>query len=414
MKTKIKLLILLLTMTVVTYGKSTKSPSVQDTIIDSTTVTLSIRQSTSICNPNGSVSFSINGPAQYAPYYFTWSYNVQYYSPTGVATQLAPGAYRLTIGDHKGGQLMDTVITITGPSKLVTVPMASTYSVCQNQKITLSQKAFGDTSGYVYWWYGIPAIGRSDSIYGQTINIAPLYSTYMAAVQDANGCMSNDTIHITHNPTPSSYIIGNMYACEGSAALIKASQAGNKYLWMPSGDTSRTCAATQTGTYTLTATNSYGCTSVGTASVTMMNTPSPSVSCVKAVLQTEAFSTYQWFANDTIFTGQVAQTCLPPMQGKYQVQVTNINGCANISTPYDYVAGLSTGIDPIVDNSKFKAYISDRTVNFLSTEALDVHLFDMSGKLLYASKTNEAHIPVTEDGIYILSTEKGNIKLISQ
>ena len=51
---------------------------------------------------------------------------------------------------------------------------------------------------------------------------------------------------------------------------------------------------------------------------------------------------YQWYLNGAIINGAIGQVYTPSQSGNYTVVITDVNGCSNTSTPFNFT---STGIN---------------------------------------------------------------------
>ena len=96
-------------------------------------------------------------------------------------------------------------------------------------------------------------------------------NTYTVTVSDANGCSATASASVTVNPVPQGVISGNTTLCSGQSSTLTASGA-NSYRWN-TGATAPAITVNNSGTYTCTFSNSYGCTSTQSAVVTVFEAP---------------------------------------------------------------------------------------------------------------------------------------------
>ena len=104
-------------------------------------------------------------------------------------------------------------------------------------------------------------------------------ATYTVTGSDVFGCSSTQTITVVVNPRPNVGVVStNTFFCYGVSTVLNASGAPS-YTWLPSTDlnasnlSSVTATPLQSTTYTVTGTNSYGCTS--TAAIMLTVKPQP-------------------------------------------------------------------------------------------------------------------------------------------
>ena len=147
-------------------------------------------------------------------------------------------------------------------------------------------------------------------------------------------CSAIDSIYVSFvgiNPAPT--INGAATICQNTSTTLSISANFNTYLWSNGASTSSITTNTA-GNYTVTVTNTFGCSSSATKAVTVVANPAPSISgsftpCIgstASLTATSGFSTYQWS------TGATTQTINTLNAGSYTVTVTNASGCSGSNT----------------------------------------------------------------------------------
>jgi len=121
-------------------------------------------------------------------------------------------------------------------------------------------------------------------------------STYSVIVTDVNGCSSSCDKTVTLNPPPTCNITGNTNICGGGTTSLCATAGMASYSWS-TGSTQQCITVNAAGNYTVTITNSAGCTSSCTQAVTSTNcgislTKTPSVCVVGQGTVTPVLFTY--------------------------------------------------------------------------------------------------------------------------
>ncbi len=225
-----------------------------------------------------------------------------------------PGDYQVTVYDANGCSA-EQEFTITNTVTLAP-GLAGPNVICTGSTITLST-----LPGFLsYHW----STGATTS----SINVnAP--GTYSVTVTDNVGCSGADTTVVASGDFVAA-ISGPTAICAGVQAVLGANPGLTSYLWS-NGDVTDTTHVNQ-GTYTVTVTNSSGCTSV--ASTTVIQTPFiPQITGVDSICQTSSSSTlnaggpylnYLWSANAG---GATTQTVNVTAAGTYTVTVTDISTC---------------------------------------------------------------------------------------
>ena len=167
---------------------------------------------------------------------------------------------------------------------------------------------------------------------------------YTVTVTDAYGCVASTGISVSVTALPIVSITpgGSLTICDGSSVTLTSS-AGSSYTWTstsgsPVGATMQAITATLAGIYTVTTTDSNGCSA--SAGVTVVVNPKPSVSisadgpltfCVGNVkLTASAGTSYSWTSNNA--SGPISNTTqdiTATESGIYTVTITTSeHGCS--------------------------------------------------------------------------------------
>lgn len=221
------------------------------------------------CRANGFIMYPatpIGGPS----YTYSWSTGV-----TGpAATGLQAGSYTVTITDTENGCSITRTFNLRALNS-VTVTATSTptgYPQCSG---TAQLEISNGTAPFEVFFYGN---GSDISTSGnrRTYEFNNLCAgTYTAIILDANGCESTVTVQVgtcAEMILPDPQIV-NATKCEGGDGSISFSPppTGFTFIWS-NGVTGPVNDGLNVGTYSVTATNSYGCSTTGTYTVGMENT----------------------------------------------------------------------------------------------------------------------------------------------
>lgn len=255
-------------------------------------------------------------------------------APDSVYTVKQTGNYRVVVTNSNGCTAQSPIITVT-----VFTPAQISYTVspstqyCDSGSVTLSG------SGAVsYSW--------SDGISNGVPFTILVTDTFTVIGTDANGCQDTATATISVSPSPTVDASSTATICRGSSTTLRASGALT-YSWSPTsglggvstGD-SVIAAPVVTTMYTVTGTNSAGCSSTDTVTVFINPRPTVSVSGINTIcpgssttLTASGAASYTWTPLTGLNTGTGATVIATPDSNRtYTVTGTAGNGCTNTSS----------------------------------------------------------------------------------
>jgi len=230
------------------------------------------------------------------------------------------------------------------PCPAINLSVSTNTSICNGDSVSLSANG---TMNYK-WQPG----NFTDSL----IKVSPsTTTTYLVTGFNTIGyCFKTDTIIVTVNPTPTPTIGGGDSLCSGDSLMIYTDFYSH-YIWN-NGDTTSINYITTAGTYTVTVTDSHGCTAIDSLNITVNPSPVPTITANGATtfcqgdsvtLTTATFTNYNWN------NGATTETITPKTSGTYIVTVTTAFGCIGAATDSVNVIPL-----PIVTSS----FHSDTTI----------------------------------------------------
>ena len=209
-------------------------------------------------------------------------------NPTVTGTNTGPAAttttYTLTATNATGCTSTGTVAVTVNPAAVATPGPARAF--CSGGSAQLGAVPL---TGYTYSWS--PATGLSSAtvanptVTGTNTGPAATTTTYTLTAVNATGCTQTGTVAVTVNPAAVATPGPAVTICSGGPAQLGAAPlTGYTYSWSPAtGLSSATVAnptvttnasgVTTNTTYTLTATNSFGCSQTGTVTVTANAVP---------------------------------------------------------------------------------------------------------------------------------------------
>jgi hypothetical protein len=203
---------------------------------------------------NGSATVGVAGGI--GPFTYLWA-------PSGgsgpIASGLSAGSYTVTVVDNSTGCESNATTSpdILQPPPIVIDITTSTVNCFGGTNGTASVIATGGTPGYNYQWLPGGSTGTNIS------NLAA--GTYTVQVTDSHSCIGTTPFTITQpNAALSVSVSANPAACNASSSgSVTANAAGGtgpyNYSWMPGSYTGQTISNLPAGTYTVSATDSKGC-----------------------------------------------------------------------------------------------------------------------------------------------------------
>ncbi len=276
-------------------------------------------------------------------YGYLWSNN----QTTTTATGLSNGTYSVVVTDGNGCTSFGNA-NITEPLVLATNPVVNNHVSCfggNNGSTTVNVN--GGTQPYTYSWAGTTATTSSRT------NLTA--GSYTATVTDFNGCTSASVVSITQPIAPLTStisVINNVSCFGGNNGSAKVAASGGTlaytYSWSNAQAANNTTGLSAGIVYTATITDSKGCVSTSTASVTQpavaltaTASVTGTVSCfggnngstTVAVNGGTSVYTYSWIPSN-----QITQNATGLSAGSCSIIVTDANGCTatdvvNIAQP---------------------------------------------------------------------------------
>jgi len=262
-----------------------------------------------------------------------------------VSSTTVTTTYTVTVTDNNGCINTDTVVVTI--NQLPVANAGSNQNICLNDTLTLSA-----SGGLLYHWN----TGQNTA----SLMVSPANtSTYTVTVTDVNGCSNTDDVVVTVHALPLADAGSDTSVCFNSAIQLSAS-GGISYLWTPSASLNDNTISNpmaeplQTTTYTVTVTDTNGCSA--NDHVIVVVHPLPLVFggghqglCMgdSASFTASGGVSYIWNTGDTTQTIIVA----PTVNTTYTVTATDIMGCVNTDNAFltayplpNASAGNDTGV----------------------------------------------------------------------
>lgn len=281
-----------------------------------------------------SVEITISGGVNYV-----WSPDIGLNTTTGATVMASPPTtqtYLVTADD--GDDCTDTIsVTITVlPDPVISVT-PSAPEICPGESVDISAAGAG-----TYEWS--PAVGL-DNTQGANVAASPGTTQTYTVTGTSGNCSADTTVVVTVlDPPDISFFPSEPELCPDGSVEITAT-GGVSYSWSPvTGlddplDSVVVASPNATTTYTITGTDSNGCTN--TADVTATVLPPPAVDagedleiCPGTSIELNGESatavSFSWSPTESLDNPDIANpTANPDVTTTYTLEVTDDNGCVN-------------------------------------------------------------------------------------
>ena len=304
--------------------------------------------------------------------FFQWLKNNQ---PVSGATNIllqakTTGNYRVIVTNSNGCSDTSSVISVTVNS-LPAIPIITALgstTFCSGGSVILTSNAI---TGNQWYKDGNIVSGATNATYTASIG-----GVYLDSVTNSSGCKAaSASTPVIVNPLPTTPIItagSSTTFCSGNNVVLTSNaSSGNQWYKdgvIISGSTNISYTAAIGGVYSDTVINLNGCKS---ASLNTTVTVNPNPTKPDIIWNGSQFSTsvtnvsYQWLLNSVALNGAISETYKPTLIGLYKIQITDANGCKNISDSFNLVV---TAINNPITNTP--THIAKLFPNPASTEVL--------------------------------------------
>jgi subtilisin-like proprotein convertase family protein len=232
----------------------------------------------------------------------------------------ADGDWTLFISDNYSndvGRLINWSITFNNGSAAPAANAGPDQSICAGQSTVLTASGNGS-----YLW----STGATTA----SVIVSPTTTTTYTVTVTSTGCGTDtDEVIVTPYPVSASITPGSPYICAGKTVALNANPGYSGYIWS-NGKQGPNITVMSSGTYTVTVTNSIGCTA--TASINLPDHPIPTV--------------FLSVPDNNVCTGdckmlQANITGTPPFQFTWQFQlagapVGNTQTVSGANSPLDF------------------------------------------------------------------------------
>lgn len=305
----------------------------------------------------------------------------------------------------------------------------SATTICSGNSISITNTS-QNAASYQWNFPGGNPSTSTDPSPTVTYAAAGTYTITLTAINQSGNNVA--TQNITVNATPATPVISsNSPICAESALNLNSNTiAGANYVWAgPGGFSSNledptvaSATTSNSGTYTCYAV-ANGCSSiVANLNVTVNPLPNPDITQTGNVLSTTTFVNYQWYLNGAPISGATNQNYMYTQNGSYTVEVTDQNGCKNISKA-TLVENFS------LDNQDISNLVSlfpnptggelNYQISLPGNQTTEIMVYDLVGKLLIKNQVaadthfGKLNLNGLSAGVYVVKIQKGT-QLVSK
>lgn len=316
------------------------------------------------------------------------------------------GTYWVVVNTTSGCMVTDTIVITNSPAP--SVDLGADQAICAGANTTLD----AGNAGMTFLW--------STGATTQTITVNAA-GTYFVKVTNPAGCSTNDTVVVTEKAVPVVNLGPDRDICTSDTITLDAGNPGMTYLWS-TGATTQTIRVSNAATYSVTVTNSVGCSSTDLLIVT--NKPEPNATFTIGTIDrgnvsftsvSQGGHSYSWNFGDNQTTTVANPTHTYQTNGTYTVTltVTNLNtGCKSTTTQNVTITTVGVGrVDasvfslqalpnPFVGNTQLKYFLADEG------KTVTLEVYDMLGRKISTIAENE----IQSAGDHVYDFNSSNIK----
>ncbi|OFY70837.1 MAG: hypothetical protein A3G23_11995 [Bacteroidetes bacterium RIFCSPLOWO2_12_FULL_37_12] len=277
------------TYTVTVTDNNNCTASANANVSDAGGPTATITSTEPSCNGSSNGSATVSPSGGLSPYTYLWTGG----QTASIATGLSAGTYNVTVTDANLCNF-NTSVTLSDPTALSASTSGTNPNCNSSSNGSATATPSGGASPYIFQWSNV-------QVTASAVNLGA--GTYFVTVTDVMSCTASSSITLT---APSAVIVtatGTDPVCNGGStgsatASVSGGTPGYTFLWSGSQTTS-TISSLSAGTYTVTATDTKGCTA--SASVTISDPIAvviPTIACGVSTI-----SNLQWTWNNVSGAG---------------------------------------------------------------------------------------------------------------
>ncbi|MCS6933959.1 MAG: aryl-sulfate sulfotransferase [Chitinophagales bacterium] len=351
-------------------------------------------------------------------YTYTWSSTAGSWSSTSknpVANPAANTIYTVTVNDGNSTASASVSVTV---HPLPPVSAGNDVVITAGNSVTLTA-----SGAITYQW--------SNGAQTASHNVTPsVTTTYSVTGYDTNGCSASDEVVVFVSGGPLSVTITSTSdtICLGEASQLFAHAQGGSgiyaYQWAssPAGLNSTLSDPyinpSQTTVYSVTVSDGNSTASASYPVVVLPLPPAPTITLNDTILVSSSPVNNQWFYYGSPISGATGQTLDPTLDGSYQVQVTDSNGCASpISEPFEYIHTSVGTADVNSESTNLYIHVQEQKIAVTGLQhdaGIRMALYDNAGRCVRNVSAPEIFVGDLAEGIYLTIVSNRDVILRRQ
>ncbi len=307
---------------------------------------------------------------------------------------------------------IDTASLVININALPAVAAGPDRTICVNDTTTLQ-----GTGGVTYLWS--PANTLSDATIAAPLAYPTSTTIYNLTVTDANGCQGTSEVQVNVNPLPIITTTPSQQLCNGEVLQLNAT-GGIDYLWTPAAGLSCTTCPNPianpfspngfTHTYSVQVTDTNGCISTGSTTITRLLLPvidmSPDTTiCFGSTVEISGggtpFYNYLW----SPAVGLACDTCsttnaTPDTTTTYTLTATNTNGCSRteeVTITVNQLPVVTTSPDTAICHGEVVELTANGGTNFVWTPSQGITCSNACNMVMAAPDSSTTYSVLVTD-----------------
>lgn len=331
------------------------------------------------------------------------------------------GSYTVVVTNAGGCTGSSTPVALTQqPFLTPSISPSGNQTICSGSSLVLTAAA---GAGATYQWTLNGA--NISSATNSTLTVTQA-GNYAVTVIQGSCSATASAVQVSVNPSPTPVIssVGPLLICPGQTQVLTLNQSFSSYQWFLNGspipgETFGSTNVNAAGSYSVTVSNSSGCTASAVGPVVTISTlaqplinvsPSSTICNGQAtnLSTTPGLGIYQWLYTGAPVTGANSPNLAASQGGNYAVQVTDALGCTVVSDPVNIlVTNINTGIWVPGPTS----FCDGGNVTLTAQNLGAAYTWLQNG--LPVPGGNTASLVVTESGVYSVEIVQGACSVTS-
>ena len=327
---------------------------------------------------------------------------------TGIVTGISAGSALIIYSvSNICGSVSDTAMMTVNPTPVVAAIVTPATNICAGSTALLTDATTGGT-----WSSSDVTVATIDPTSGIITGVAAGTTNVMYTVTNSFGCTGSATTPVTFGGVLAAnvYPAGPLSLCHNAGAYMHVTTAATltSYQWMDDGHnitgaTGFSYIATDSGHYAVTISDGSCTETIG--GPTVMLAPNPIIGFTAPnLLFTGSFLTYQWMRNGILIPGANSSIYLAPLNGAYEVIVSDGTGCTDTSAVY-VVNDISNKVNTVLMSGGISIYPNPVTgvLHVDAGQPVSLSVLAMDGRvILDAIDASEVDVTALSSGLYMV------------